>query len=361
MKRSNGEGSIYRREDGLYRYTVTLGYDKNKKPIKKTFSSMKKRIAIQKGMEALTNANLGVIIRKANTFEQMAEIFLKSCKSNVEQSTLPGYRIIIKKHLVPFFKDKKIADIYQSDIQEFFDNEINVSESTLSKEHFLLRAIFEMSADNNKILKNPVKNIKMPKPKPKNEKQAYSTDEMYALLEYAEQHPKGGPVVTILLSGLRPEEMCGLMGEKVDCDTCIMKVDTAIGIADGIPYVKGTKNDASKRVLPIAQRLADYLKKLNIKNGYLFPNSKGNFNNPVIFRNSKYKTFMKNAPVRYLNPHELRHTFNTELYRRGVPEFIVKKLMGHTIKDMSTGTYFHEFNMLKKAINLLNDKESKWS
>ena len=39
-RRQNGEGTIYQRPNGLWVCEVTLGYDANKKRIKKTVSSM---------------------------------------------------------------------------------------------------------------------------------------------------------------------------------------------------------------------------------------------------------------------------------------------------------------------------------
>ena len=39
-RRQNGEGTIYQRPNGLWVCEITLGYDKDKKRIKKTVTSM---------------------------------------------------------------------------------------------------------------------------------------------------------------------------------------------------------------------------------------------------------------------------------------------------------------------------------
>lgn len=352
MKRSNGEGTITQRKDGLYIYRVTLGDDKDGKAIRRSFSSKKKRIAIQKGLEALSRANIGIVTNKAQEFEPLARLWLKTCETSITPTTMDNYTVILEKRILPYFKKKKIAELKQVDIQKFFNNEVNISQSMLSKIHFILRAIFELAINNEMIFRNPVTGIKMPSVKQRQVKQAYTTEEMHTLLDYAETHPKGKAICTLLLTGMRPEELCGLTWDCVDFHSNTLQIKRAIGLAKGGAYEKQTKNKSSVRSVPIPQRLVGILKEIQKEEGYVFPNEKGNFNNSNNYRKSEYKTFMNDAPVRKLNPHELRHTYNTELIRCGVPEYVIKRLMGHTDKSMTTGVYLQiDIEMLRKYID----------
>ena len=51
--------------------------------------------------------------------------------------------------------------------------------------------------------------------------------------------------------------------------------------------------------------------------------------------------------------HELRHTFGTDLRRRGVDIYTIQKVMGHKSIDVTTETYVHnEVGALKKGMKL---------
>jgi integrase len=49
-----------------------------------------------------------------------------------------------------------------------------------------------------------------------------------------------------------------------------------------------------------------------------------------------------------LNPHELRHTFGSILYSRGVDIVIISKLMGHSSVEITVKLYIHDDINLKK-------------
>jgi integrase len=59
------------------------------------------------------------------------------------------------------------------------------------------------------------------------------------------------------------------------------------------------------------------------------------------------------ADIPQLTPHELRHTYGTNLRRRGVDIYSIQKIMGHKDIKMTTELYVHnEVEELKKAISL---------
>ena len=66
----------------------------------------------------------------------------------------------------------------------------------------------------------------------------------------------------------------------------------------------------------------------------------------------------KNAGIRKVGWHVLRHTFATQLTLRGVPLTVVKELLGHSCINM-TMRYSHVApSALRSAIEFLNPKNA---
>jgi integrase len=67
-----------------------------------------------------------------------------------------------------------------------------------------------------------------------------------------------------------------------------------------------------------------------------------------------WKTALKNAGVRHLRFHDLRHTFNTRLMEAGVLQEIRMALMGHSSGSKVHAIYTHiELPAKRKAIRML--------
>jgi hypothetical protein len=67
-----------------------------------------------------------------------------------------------------------------------------------------------------------------------------------------------------------------------------------------------------------------------------------------------WKTALKNAGIRHVRFHDLRHTFNTRLMEAGVLQEIRMALMGHSAGSKIHATYTHiEFPAKRDAIRKL--------
>ncbi len=70
-----------------------------------------------------------------------------------------------------------------------------------------------------------------------------------------------------------------------------------------------------------------------------------------------YKKFMTEMShilkIPYLTPHELRHTFGSVLYERGVDIYTISKVMGHADISITAKVYVHSTaESLRKGLKL---------
>src|SRR5439155_27150438 len=75
---------------------------------------------------------------------------------------------------------------------------------------------------------------------------------------------------------------------------------------------------------------------------------------PVRIVKRTWKTALKNAKLRHIRFHDLRHTFNTRLMEAGVLQEIRMALMGHSSGSKVHAIYTHiELPAKRKAIRML--------
>ena len=61
---------------------------------------------------------------------------------------------------------------------------------------------------------------------------------------------------------------------------------------------------------------------------------------PSGFRKA-FRNIVRNADITEAGIHSLRHTFATELYRKGVEVKIISKILGHSSVKITYDTYIH--------------------
>lgn len=132
-----------------------------------------------------------------------------------------------------------------------------------------------------------------------------------------------------IYSGWRPQELATLKHSDIDLE-------------EGFMY-GGMKTDAGKnRLVPIHSKIFPLIqKRYEQKNDFLFCDENSRDNTMTY---DKYrKRFVKVMERLQMNhtPHEARHTFITLAKEHNVDEYALKKIVGHTIADVTEAVYTH--------------------
>jgi integrase len=215
-----------------------------------------------------------------------------------------------------------------------------VAASTINFEVTVLRAFFYYLIRERGIkAENPCAHFKMlrsAKERLKSKPQTYTQDEINRLL--AACNPASHAMyATLLLTGLRKEELAHLSWDDVDFHLGLIRVRAK---ADFVP------KDYEERDIPMPPDLIPLLKNLPRSAEWVFPVLNGNrFGRNEMLR--RLKRIATHAKVNNATLHKFRHTYATRLLEQGADIVTVQHLLGHSDID-TTRRYLSPGNDLQR-------------
>lgn len=173
-------------------------------------------------------------------------------------------------------------------------------------------------------------------------------------------------ILLSLYSGLRIGEICALQWQDINLQAGTISVTKSmqrISVADtattGIKtavIVDTPKSQKSIRTIPIPNFLQSELKKLS-KNcspaSYVLTGSENSYTEPRAYQ-YKFKKYLKQAGIRDINFHALRHTFATRAIEQNIDVKALSEILGHATVNFTLERYVHiSFNFKKQNIEKL--------
>lgn len=229
--------------------------------------------------------------------------WLKVKKINIKQSTLGGYLLLIEKHILPPFGDKRINCITRLDIQDYLINLLDQEKyRTATKLKQLLSAIFDIASEDYNI-KSPLNKIVLPHYEAK-KGTALTKAEEKSLVDYCLNHldnAAASAVLLLLYTGMRVGELksAKLYENCIECETEKIR--------------KGYNNEYRK--IPISPMLRKIICCID-------------FNNATLLSPDRIRLFFKKVlPAHRL--HDLRYTFITRAKECGCNLELVMLWDGH--------------------------------
>jgi integrase len=182
---------------------------------------------------------------------------------------------------------------------------------------------------------NPLARMKMARER-RIRRQVLSVAEEELLLEAAKDHLRMMTIIA-LDTGMRRGEITSQQWEDIDFSRRL--------------FVTRSKTpEGESREIPLTQRLSELLLGDRAAKGLVI----GYQGQPVRIVKRSWKTALKNAGIRHVRFHDLRHTFNTRLMEAGVLQEIRMALMGHSSGSKVHATYTHiELPVKRSAIQQL--------
>lgn len=332
-------GTYKKRKDGRYCTSLRTGkYTDDGKPIRVTLYAKTIKELEAKVAEVRYQMGKGVVLsQKDITFGRYAKMWLSVAKANRGLRTQEMYQRICEKHL-NLLDEVYLKDITKSLIQE----QINAkSEHPRLCEQIKLTIsqILESAVDDGLILKNPCKNIELPRKKP-SDKRALLPEEK-AAIKSAVLLPREKAMLYILYGcGLRPAEAWALTKGDIDLEKREISVNKSITFIDNIPFVVNPKTNSGFRTVQAPrctiEALEEYLK--DLETDKLFGSDK------YYNRTTYYKMFNRikdKIGCPNISPYTLRHNYCSELYYSGVSLKEAQRLMGHSGHEMIMKVYAH--------------------
>lgn len=283
------------------------------------------------------------------------------------------YKNAINNHICPIIGGKAISDIKPDDIKAVMLAAAGLSKSSQQKIVTTLKRIFAAAEDNDLIKRSPCRDLKAGG-KPSQEKLPLDKVQQAALLAAVKGCSVEPFVSLCLYAGLRREEALGL---QWDC----------VYTAEEVPYLEvkralhwdgknrpvlneELKSSAARRKIPLPPSLLDCLRELKVTrqqskdkrisdSPYVVCNQTGGPVSATGFRKmwdairirtvrDGYKLGDKISKHKvtvsldfHVTPHQLRHTYITELIMAGADIKTVQYLAGHATVQLTLNIYTH--------------------
>ena len=260
---------------------------------------------------------------------------------------------IYSKHFLPIFQNLELSNIDRNKIKEYqtarrsevlkLNKNKNKKESEISFrsvniEIATLSHFFNYCIDNNLLEKNPAFKIK--KLNELSRIKTLSNEDINKLIAGATNKLTRDLITFLILTGCRKGEALNLKWDDVD-------------LKNGVIAIKGTKTKFD-RYVPMSKPLKALLSGIT-KNPdclYVFQRNGAKLTD---FKRS-FHTACKNAGLKDMHIHDLRHVFASKMVMNGTSLFITGELLGHRTTQM-TKRYSHLVpETLKKAVDDVFDK-----
>ena len=330
------------------------------------------------------------------TVAMYTEKWLAMEAAYVRPSTLKGYRRALTKYLVEPLGEMCMKDVTADDLKLAMVPVSRLSAGTYNTVNMLVKSVFLSAEHSNVVSSNPAKTISPRGGQPGKKRNALTDAQAKCLLDSIREEPPYVFVMLGLYAGLRREEILGLKWDCVHLDNAVpyISVKRSWHVENGIAIVSDDlKTNTARRDIPIPKCLTDCLRKQKeeTSSAYVISNEKGESLTPGEFqtlwnyvrrRTTKERTYQKNVNgqiIKYsykpvlgqrspgkkeivytldftVSPHQLRHTYITNLIYAGVDPKTVQYLAGHKNSKVTMDIYAKvKYNRPEELFGVIND------
>ena len=350
-KRGQGEGSVFKRKDGLWVAQVTIQgnhvtkYHKTQREARDWLQLTLSQV--QKGM-SFTAAR--------TTLKEYLEEWLITFKSSVRPKTITQYSQIVRQHIIPNLGKIKLKDLRPDQIQLLYNAKLKagVSTRTVLLIHAVLHRSLEMALKWGLIGRNPVDVVSRPKYRHQ-EMRTLTDDQVRTFLSYTKGTRFEALFWIAISTGMRQGEILGLKWSDLDWLERKLHIQRQVQRlpGEGLVFAE-TKSAASRRVVGLSTMTIESLKRhwdhqqnLRIlagekwvENDLIFPSTRGT---PLDHKNLDriFKSFLEKAGIQKIRFHDLRHTAATLMLQEGVHPKVVQERLGHSDISLTLNIYSH--------------------
>lgn len=365
-KRGNGQGSIFKRKNGLLGgfYTVNGKRKAIYQRVGETNEQFNSRF-----LEIIYSINKGTYIDKSvDSIKSLGEKYIKQKLDDGIISSRTYRRnletLVLLEKILEDNYTKPIQNVKTDDIEACKTKMREYANTTISKCWVMLHKIFRIAYSRHKIPYNIMEDETLTKPVSKvitKPVEALTIEEEKNLREKLREHENFNIYKNVILlqleTGMRIGEVLARKLTDIDFKNKTFKIDDTLTQDENYKVILGnhTKtysrtsgNDSGARIMPINSNIESILKdqikihKLEeIDNNMLFWNTRTN----TYITPNEINSYLSRINKKYnisdrLTSHMLRHTYITRLHEKGIDTLVIQKIVGHVENSKITNNTY---------------------
>ena len=367
-RRSPGEGSVYPSKNGKWVAALDLGTGITGKRIRSTKTTKSKVLASKALREMhIKHGQNELLSNQRKPLNQVASQWSEvGISERVRQSTANGYIDIYDRYIKPYLGHRPITEIDVNEIDAWLLHlkSKGLSASTRKKARQTCNTIFKFAIRKRCALQNPVVDSQVPANEPGSPtrvQRPLALKEAHSYLEYFRNTDLDLFIYLALFTGMRRGEIIGLNWSDIDFDELTISInrtakETTLKRSDGSSktelVLNPPKTAHSNRKIPIEKevllafkRRQNKLRKQKLKAGAAWLETDAVFTTDFgtrSFPSNIYKRYVnlhKGSGLRYVRPHDLRHTVAVLGLDAEIPVEVISRLLGHSTISVTMDIY----------------------
>lgn len=289
-----------------------------------------------------------VVVASSMTVSDWAYRAVDTYKTRQKEITKKKYVGNMRHNILEQIGTMPLKSVKPIHCQEVLNMQAGKSKAQIAEVCQTLKFIFGKAYENGLIATNPAEHIIKPIGT-KTYRRTITDHEREHLLKVADSDPRFTLFLLMLYCGCRPSEAMEAQGRD-------------ISKMDGYPvlHIRGTKTARADRYVPIPNEFYQKIKKTE-PFSYIAPNAAGRKHNESSYKrvcaNLRREMNISMGCRVYRNqlipplpladdfvPYDLRHTYCTDLQKKGVDIRTAQYLMGHADIKMTANIYTHADN-----------------
>lgn len=314
---------------------------------------------------------------KCPEFTAYAKHYIKDyAMTTCKRNTWRGYESIIRLHLVPAWKGKKLNEISRADAKTLLlqKQRAGYSPKTVDNIKVLVSGIFTQACEEELLQANPA--LRLGKYIKKQDRKKHinplTKEQASKFLATAQcEAPEHYPLLLCAFrTGMRLGELIGLAWEDLDFEANLIEVQRSYSHGH-FSTPKSHKrrfvdmSNQLKQVLlghrmALLQEFCGKLPEYNLSEGQVhlvFPNRKGKVLCGDNFRRRTFRKLLEKADIPEIRIHDIRHTYASLLLSQGEPLNYTRDQLGHASIQTTVDVYGHIVpGSNRNAVNRLDDE-----
>lgn len=381
QRRRKGDGSLYKRADGMWIGAVSLGYGPDGKPRRKVVSSKSLPTAQKKlrDLQRQVAASGGTVPTASMTVKAWLEQWLTNAQ--VKPTTLANYRQTVRLYLIPALGKHRLDRLTRQHVRDLrrwmeqpTDTRAALSQSTVYRAHRVLNAALNDAVREGIVTANVAALVKTKQPS-EGDRTTLDVPSATRLLTSTDDPMTAARWACALLLGQRQGEVLGMEWSRIDLERGVLDLSWQL---QRLPYRHGCgghcgrkragscpqaeldvppgfdhrrlegglaltrpKSAAGTRVIPLLTPVVAALSRVprSGPHGLVFTREDGRPIDPSD-DNAAWHRALDAAGLPSVPLHVARHTAASMMLAAGVDAYVIQAILGHSTVAM-TRAYQH--------------------